>query len=120
MVGLLVRNGVNCSEVSETTVRIECEKFSRMCMQLPTSSQPRLNVLVVCATAYNGELRAKFDPSCKSAVFSIENLPDKVRAGIDEAIVLDLCTPKNRDEFSGPLMKLSSKRRWRGWLRNSR
>lgn len=99
MVGLLVRNGVNCSEVSETTVRIECEKFSRMCMQLPTSSQPRLNVLVVCATAYNGELRAKFDPSCKSAVFSIENLPDKVRAGIDEAIVLDLCTPKTATSF---------------------
>ncbi|EGZ04399.1 hypothetical protein PHYSODRAFT_308265 [Phytophthora sojae] len=97
-VGLAVKNYAKSSKVGGETIREECKKFSKVCLQLPKSSLPRLNVLILCATAYT--FHNETFQGAKFAVYSTEDSKDD-RAGIDEVILLDLSTRGNRGEFFG-------------------
>ncbi|EGZ15625.1 hypothetical protein PHYSODRAFT_302094 [Phytophthora sojae] len=99
-VGLAVKNYVG-TEVTEKTVKEEWDKFNLMCINLPKDkSSKRLNVLIVCATAYGYHLRLKFaGPHSKSVVYaSSASSGDDI---INEIILLNLSTPDLRAEFFG-------------------
>ncbi|KAG7377074.1 hypothetical protein PHYPSEUDO_012229 [Phytophthora pseudosyringae] len=95
MVGVAVKN-YSRAEVTEKTVTDACKKFDRMC----SSSNDRVNILIVCATAYCDGLQRKFEARdgtiSKSAIYESHGFCET-----QEVILLNLSTPANRAEFFG-------------------
>ncbi|GMF36980.1 unnamed protein product [Phytophthora lilii] len=97
-VGLAVRNDASSkTKVSKATIEDECGKFNRMF----SSSEGRLNVLIVCATAYtdtvmNSQSDVEKTRGCLSTCY-----PTAGYDYIHEVILLFLTTPENRSKFFG-------------------
>lgn len=95
-VGLAVKT---CSTVTATLVDEEREKFDL----LLSEKKGCLNVLIICATKYGGNLQEAFG-SAKSVIYTeaMQSTEKKVTTQyIHEVILLDLSTPQNRAEFFG-------------------
>ncbi|GMF36983.1 unnamed protein product [Phytophthora lilii] len=85
------------TKVSEETIKEECDKFNGMF----SSKEGRLNVLIVCATAYtdtvmNYRSEVEKQQGCLSACYRATGYEQ-----IHEVILLFLTTPENRAKFFG-------------------
>ena len=93
--GIAAKNYDKSSTADKGDIKEECRKFNDMFIGSELKDSPRLNILFFCATRYGPETQKSFGERKK---FFVEASAWEY---IDEVIVLDLSSEKNREEFFG-------------------